>query len=55
LAGVIVNRVERTVEHRAGVASSFFVVMYVGISVPVIGEGLLTQATGLRSSSGVDA
>jgi MFS family permease len=35
-------------EQRAGAASSFFVVMYVAISLPVIGEGVLAQATGLR-------
>ena len=33
---------------RAAVASSFFVVAYVAISLPVIGEGALAQATGLR-------
>jgi len=33
---------------RAEVASSFFVVAYVGISLPVIGEGALAQAIGLR-------
>jgi MFS family permease len=33
---------------RGAVASSFFVVMYIAISVPVIGEGVLTQAIGLR-------
>jgi hypothetical protein len=37
-------------EHRAAVASSFFVVMYVAISLPVIGEGILTQATALRTA-----
>ena len=35
---------------RAGVASSFFAVMYVAISLPVIGEGLLAQAIGLRAA-----
>jgi hypothetical protein len=30
------------------VASSFFVVAYIGISLPVIGEGALAQAIGLR-------
>jgi predicted MFS family arabinose efflux permease len=35
---------------RAGVASSFFVVMYVAISLPVIGEGVLAQAVGLRAA-----
>jgi MFS family permease len=35
---------------RGGVASSFFVVMYVAISVPVIGEGVLAQSVGLRAA-----
>jgi MFS family permease len=35
-------------DHRAEVASSFFTVAYVAISLPVIGEGALAQATGLR-------
>jgi predicted MFS family arabinose efflux permease len=33
---------------RAEVASGFFVVAYIGISLPVIGEGALAQALGLR-------
>jgi hypothetical protein len=33
---------------RGAVASSFFVVMYAAISLPVIGEGVLAQAIGLR-------
>jgi MFS family permease len=35
---------------RGAVASSFFVVMYIAISVPVIGEGVLAQAIGLRAA-----
>jgi MFS family permease len=35
---------------RGAVASSFFVVMYVAISLPVIGEGLLAQELGLRAA-----
>jgi MFS family permease len=35
-------------ERRGQAASSFFVVMYVAISVPVIGEGVLAEAIGLR-------
>jgi MFS family permease len=35
---------------RGAVASSFFVVMYIAISLPVIGEGLLAQAVGLRAA-----
>lgn len=37
-------------EHRAEIASSFFVVAYVAISLPVIGEGLLAQAAGLKTA-----
>ena len=37
-------------EQRAGVASSFFVVAYVAISLPVIGEGVLAQAAGLKTA-----
>jgi hypothetical protein len=35
---------------RAQIASRYFVVCYVGISVPVIGEGVLAQVTGLRTT-----
>jgi predicted MFS family arabinose efflux permease len=35
-------------EQRGDVASSFFVVMYVAIALPVIGVGILAQAIGLR-------
>jgi MFS family permease len=35
---------------RAEVASSFFVVAYVGISIPVVGIGVLTEAAGLRTA-----
>jgi len=35
---------------RAEVTSSFFVVMYTAISLPVIGEGLLARAIGLRAA-----
>jgi MFS family permease len=35
---------------RGEVTSSFFVVMYIAISVPVIGEGVLAQAIGLRAA-----
>lgn len=36
--------------HRAATVSSFFVVAYTGISVPVIGVGALSVALGLRSA-----
>jgi predicted MFS family arabinose efflux permease len=35
---------------RAEVASSFFVVAYLAISLPVIGEGVLAQAAGLQTA-----
>jgi MFS family permease len=35
---------------RGTVASAFFVVMYIAISLPVIGEGVLAQAVGLRAA-----
>jgi MFS family permease len=42
-------------DERASVASSFFVVAYVAISVPVIGEGLLAQGAGLKTAGVVFA
>jgi MFS family permease len=35
---------------RGEVTSSFFVVMYIGISLPVIGDGVLADAIGLRTA-----
>ena len=35
---------------RGTVASSFFIVMYLGISVPVIGEGIAETGLGLRTA-----
>ena len=35
-------------QHRAAFASSFFMVAYLAISVPVIGEGVLADLAGLR-------
>lgn len=37
-------------ERRAEVASSFFVVAYLAISIPVIGEGVLAQGAGLKTA-----
>lgn len=43
--------VERTpAERRAEVSSTYFVVAYVAISLPVVGEGLAAQAWGLRTA-----
>jgi MFS family permease len=49
-AGLTAVNAEAPGEQRAEVASSFFIVAYVAISVPVIGVGALAQATGLRSA-----
>ncbi|MFG2652506.1 MFS transporter [Streptomyces sp. NPDC048436] len=37
--------------HRAGVISSLFVVAYTGISIPVIGIGVLSEALGLEDAA----
>ena len=38
------------VERRGETASSFFVVMYVGLSLPVIGVGVAANWVGLRTT-----
>jgi hypothetical protein len=42
-------------ERRSEVASSFFLVLYVGISLPVIGEGVASAAFGLVTAGVVFA
>jgi MFS family permease len=37
-------------DRRSAVASSFFIVMYLGISIPVIGEGIAETGLGLRTA-----
>jgi MFS family permease len=37
-------------ERRAGVASTFFIVMYIGISLPVIGVGIAATRLGLQTA-----
>ncbi|MGW3008115.1 MFS transporter [Streptomyces sp. NPDC001219] len=37
-------------EHRGGTISAFFLVAYLGISLPVVGVGALAQALGLRDA-----
>jgi MFS family permease len=49
-AGLAAVSFRAPAERRGEVASSFFVVMYVAISLPVIGVGVLAQATGLRTA-----
>jgi MFS family permease len=49
-AGLAAVSVRAPAERRGEVASSFFVVMYVAIALPVIGVGVLAQAVGLRTA-----
>jgi MFS family permease len=49
-AGLAAVNKEAPAARRGEVASSLFVVMYVAISLPVIGVGLLAQTAGLRTA-----
>jgi predicted MFS family arabinose efflux permease len=49
-AGLAELNARSPAERRAAVASSFFVVMYLALALPVIGEGVLTQLVGLRAA-----
>ena len=49
-AGLAAAQRRSPAAQRAEVASSFFVVAYIAISLPVIGEGALAQAVGLRTA-----
>jgi MFS family permease len=49
-AGLAAINQRAPVERRGETASSFFVVMYVGLSLPVIGVGLASQAFTLRTA-----
>lgn len=49
-AGLTQINAEAPAGNRAEVASAFFMVMYVGISVPVVGVGLAAAAMGLRAA-----
>ncbi len=49
-AGLAAINQRAPVEHRGETASSFFVVMYVGLSLPVIGVGVLAHAWSLRGA-----
>ncbi|MGI8429131.1 MAG: MFS transporter [Solirubrobacteraceae bacterium] len=49
-AGLAALNAQSPPKRRAEVASSFFVVAYVAISIPVVGEGTLAQAVGLRAA-----
>jgi hypothetical protein len=50
-AGLDAINAEAPADRRAEVASSFFVVLYVGLSIPIIGTGLASQVIGLRASA----
>jgi MFS family permease len=47
-AGLAALNARAPADKRGEVASSFFVVVYVAVSVPVIGEGILAEVAGLR-------
>lgn len=49
-AGLTAVNAGSPAEHRAEVASAFFVVTYVALSLPVIGVGVLAEAAGLRTA-----
>jgi MFS family permease len=49
-AGLTAVNTESPDDRRAEVASSFFVVAYVAISIPVVGVGVLAQSAGLRTA-----
>jgi MFS family permease len=49
-AGLAALNAEAPAARRAEVASSFFVVAYVAISIPVVGEGVLAEIAGLRTA-----
>jgi MFS family permease len=49
-AGLAAINQRAPVDRRAETASSFFVVLYVGLSVPVIGTGLAAHSVGLRTA-----
>jgi hypothetical protein len=49
-AGLAAINAETPPQQRGAVASSFFVVAYVAISIPIVGEGVLAQTAGLRTA-----
>ncbi|ANZ14360.1 major facilitator superfamily permease [Streptomyces noursei ATCC 11455] len=49
-AGLTVVGAAAPPEHRGGTLSAFFLVAYLGISLPVVGVGALTMALGLRGA-----
>jgi MFS family permease len=49
--GLAALSAETPPERRGQVSASFFVVAYIGLSVPIIGFGLVSEATGLRTAA----
>jgi hypothetical protein len=49
-AGLAAINQRAPAERRGETASSFFVVMYIGLSVPVIGVGVLATAVALKTA-----
>jgi hypothetical protein len=49
-AGLEAVNARAPAQRRAGVASSFFIVMYVGIALPVIGMGIAATRLGLQTA-----
>jgi hypothetical protein len=49
-AGLATVNSKSPAAHRAEVASSFFVVSYVALSLPIVGIGIAAQAAGLRDA-----
>lgn len=49
-AGLAAVNAEAPPAQRAAVASTFFIVVYVALSLPVVGEGVAADAVGLRRS-----
>jgi hypothetical protein len=49
-AGLEAVNAHAPAQRRAGVASAFFIVMYVGISLPVIGVGMAATRLGLQAA-----
>jgi MFS family permease len=49
-AGLEAVNTQAPAQRRAGVASTFFIVMYIGISLPVIGVGIAATRLGLQTA-----
>lgn len=50
-AGITAVSTAVSADRRAGVTSALFTVLYIGISVPVVGIGIAAQAAGLQTAS----